>query len=721
VILRVWRRVQRRRLELVLGLAFVIPILVGVAVFVLYLGEQARSAHTAATTESENRTRDVTAALRSPPVRSALSNPIALDQPDAQQRRRYVVLPQPKVSIDPPDLAHATLTGYGCGFAFADGSSLCVAVGSGDASLSTVYVTGTFVAPTLRRFVKKEFVKPPSRRKPYWSSGNSDIHTWYLDLYRTADAAPERFFLPAQVPVLKDGSLLEMPGLDLFRWPTDGKGRVEKGSRARVEQGPCIAPDTDDDTCRRKTSFAIAIPRSSWDRTSAAPEGKPTGEAADLLIALRVTLGKEPVGSAALFASDAQGTMPGATAVDIRKVLRAGEKLELIDSRRGRMPVVFEPEDAATPRLQNWPERLGNRILTMAFEYTGRTLPGGNLGKRVLDVSIPVPEIQAVFWPAQARINPTYALSAGYAAVAMVTLLVVTLVAGVVVDFLVIRRARALTQRAVAVRQSMKNAPTELRVDFADLSGHRDELGALARTIQRLVERVQEDIETEKQRAGEEVARQRDRADFEIRRSREISESSSLVYRRMAHDMMTPLMSLQKQHDNTDVLRMHRAVQFFRGIEVPVALEVVDVVSWIAGYATRKSAVTPDVNIVVSTELTSLDALFDDAALPDALDHIVNNAIRFRTPGTPIKLTIRETALEAVILVDNVGPPISADPVEQIFDLAYSNNSAARYRDGNLGQGLPMARYWLGRIGGTVSASNTVDGASFEIRLRRPA
>lgn len=735
MILRVWRRVQRRRLELVLLLAFVVPILVCGTVFVLYLREQARSAHAEATKEPENRTGEVVATLRS--VRLALTNPAALGQPDVKRRLRYVVLPQSDVSIDRPDLAHKALATSGCGITFTDASSLCVAVASGDVSLSTVYVTGTFVAPTLRRFVPRRFVKQPDRRKPYWSFANDDLHTWHLEVYRAADAAPERFVLPAMVLVMRDGELLDDPGqslgpgLALFR--SLSSPSAEKNSLARVRQEKkCIPPETDENTCRRNTSFAIAIPRSSWDGTLGAPEGEPIGEAVDLLIALRVTLGNQLVGGTTLFASDAQVSTPEATADIVRKALRPGEKLELVDSRPGRFSVVFEPKDAAAPRLPDWFERLGTRMLTLAFKHTGRTLPGDTVGKRVLDLSIPVPEIQAIFWPAPARINPTYALSAGYAAVATVTLITVTLLALVVVDFLVIRRARALTRRAVAVRQSMKGAATELRADFTDLSVHRDELGALARTMQRLVERVQEDmeaekkradreVESEKKRAEEEVARQRDRADFEIRRSREISESSSLVYRRMAHDMVTPLMSLVKQHNNTDVRRMQRAVQFFRGIEVPVSLEVGNVVAWMIGYANEKSNATPGANIVVSTEVASLYALFDEAALPDALDQIVSNAMRFRTPGTPIRLTVRETALEAVIVVDNVGPPISADPVEQIFDLAYTNNSAARYSDGNLGQGLPMARYWLGRIGATVSASNSADGARFEIRLRRPA
>ena len=62
----------------------------------------------------------------------------------------------------------------------------------------------------------------------------------------------------------------------------------------------------------------------------------------------------------------------------------------------------------------------------------------------------------------------------------------------------------------------------------------------------------------------------------------------------------------------------------------------------------------------------------------------------------------------------NAGEPISAELFNKIFEYGVSdpkadNTSATR------GQGLSVAKTYMAKMGGTVTAKNEVDGVSFEL------
>jgi signal transduction histidine kinase len=112
----------------------------------------------------------------------------------------------------------------------------------------------------------------------------------------------------------------------------------------------------------------------------------------------------------------------------------------------------------------------------------------------------------------------------------------------------------------------------------------------------------------------------------------------------------------------------------------------------------------------------------DEYSLEDAISHVLRNAQRYRVADTPIHIALRVnmnegTAPEAVVSITNQGPQIDADMLGKIFEYGVSDqqDSAAL---GNRGQGLFVAKTYMAKMGGTITASNVEGGVCFELRLQ---
>jgi len=108
----------------------------------------------------------------------------------------------------------------------------------------------------------------------------------------------------------------------------------------------------------------------------------------------------------------------------------------------------------------------------------------------------------------------------------------------------------------------------------------------------------------------------------------------------------------------------------------------------------------------------------DEYSLEDVVTHILNNAQRYRPAGSPIliQLSLSETA--AQIAIHNQGPAIDEAMLETIFEYGVSDqlDSGA---NGNRGQGLFVAKTYMAKMGGTVTASNVQGGVVFSLNLQR--
>lgn len=106
----------------------------------------------------------------------------------------------------------------------------------------------------------------------------------------------------------------------------------------------------------------------------------------------------------------------------------------------------------------------------------------------------------------------------------------------------------------------------------------------------------------------------------------------------------------------------------------------------------------------------------DEYPLEDVVTHILKNAERYRTAGSPIRLTLNADENIARVSIHNTGPQIAADMLNKIFEYGVSDQMEAGAA-GNRGQGLFVARTYMAKMGGTVSARNVADGVAFDMVL----
>ena len=283
------------------------------------------------------------------------------------------------------------------------------------------------------------------------------------------------------------------------------------------------------------------------------------------------------------------------------------------------------------------------------------------------------------------------------------------------IELSIIRRITELTRRAATVSKGVKSTVASDNLSAVDLSDLRggDELGVLAGGLQDLLQRVNEDVRREHIR----VAQEKD------------------TWHAVGHEIMSPLQSLMVLHGSVDdpahryISRMQQAVRVLYGSASPseafestaLNVQTLDVNEFLSHIASNSAAAgIQDVTFIPAAQAVTVRA--DEYSLEDAVSHILRNAQRYRLPSTPIAITLTVNtsegkAPEAVIAIHNQGPHIDPDMLGKIFEYGVSDQQDAAAL-GNRGQGLFVAKTYMAKMGGTITARNVEDGVCFELRLQ---
>ena len=282
------------------------------------------------------------------------------------------------------------------------------------------------------------------------------------------------------------------------------------------------------------------------------------------------------------------------------------------------------------------------------------------------------------------------------------------------IELRVIRRITVLTKRAAAVSRSIKQEKAgseggEISLDVADLRGS-DELGLLAGTLADLMQRVNDDVRREHIRAAQEKDQ----------------------WHAVGHEIMSPLQSLMVLHGNVDdpshryIQRMQQAVRVLYGQASPTeafeattlgvqALDLDEFLQHVAENAPH--AGIADVHYAPQARPVLVKG--DEYALEDVVTHVLRNAERHRTQGTAISLALDVQDHHAELRIHNQGTPIAPGLIERIFEYGVSEAAGATEGNSHRGQGLFVARTYMAKMGGTITARNEGDGVSFALRLQR--
>lgn len=110
--------------------------------------------------------------------------------------------------------------------------------------------------------------------------------------------------------------------------------------------------------------------------------------------------------------------------------------------------------------------------------------------------------------------------------------------------------------------------------------------------------------------------------------------------------------------------------------------------------------------------------------IPDAiaqlLDKLVQNAVDFAVPGTPVQISLMSDSRQVVISVENRGPLLPADAFANLFVSMVSSRAQSTAHGGHLGLGLYIVRLIAEFHGGAVKAANLRDGSGVRFQAALP-
>ena len=126
-----------------------------------------------------------------------------------------------------------------------------------------------------------------------------------------------------------------------------------------------------------------------------------------------------------------------------------------------------------------------------------------------------------------------------------------------------------------------------------------------------------------------------------------------------------------------------------------------------------------DRSIGLETDTDELKVRCDPAKLDTAIRMVLDNALKFSLPASPVSVRLTEASDRAKISVSNEGAAIPAEKREKIFDSFYQVDSSLTRPKEGAGMGLSIARQFLRLHGGDVVLTRT-DGKVIEFSLTIP-
>lgn len=112
-----------------------------------------------------------------------------------------------------------------------------------------------------------------------------------------------------------------------------------------------------------------------------------------------------------------------------------------------------------------------------------------------------------------------------------------------------------------------------------------------------------------------------------------------------------------------------------------------------------------------------------DGTIEVLLECVLDNALSFSPPGSTISVVLRKQGAQIMLRVDDEGPGVPSEMLDQIFERSVSRRPEAATNDcgeHHAGLGLWIARQNVTSMGGSIVATNRVGGGlSIRITLRR--
>ena len=627
----------------------------------------------------------IAARLRHPTGQLVLLNPGIAER--AAAPLHPLVLPFSAIDFDDRIKALQAVEMAGCLVQYPDASTLCAGVGNNPYAGAFVYLVGSVASAELVAHEPGDLDLTTAHRVRVELEMRGQTFRWIAPFEAIGDAS---------VPLRRGrltGFVADQPITPSTRPVRDFRGWL-------WQEGRCVEAAADPANCLKRSFLSVRLPVEIFrDALFQKPLVWPPPDLAQMHVRLQLL----PPGDAApLFDSDAAGATWPFSLADLRALLLPRELLRVRKLGAGTDAPPLElfslrGATATDEPISPWLAQLIRRLPVEGYDapIEARETIATPLGRYELVLTGDVRSVN--------RSLATVATRVSWFVGAMLLAIALTWLA---IELRIIRRITLLTKRAASVSTGVRAADGLAQVDLSDLRG-RDELGVLAQGLQDLLQRVNDDVKREHIRA----------------------EQEKDMWHAVGHEIMSPLQSLLALHGAPDdashryVSRMQQAVRVLYGHASPsealqsttLQLQPIDLDAFLGNVA-RNAPYSGVEHVVYSALGQPVPVRAEEYALEDVVTHVLRNADRYRSAGSPIRIGLELADGEARVQIHNDGAPIAAGLIDSIFEYGVSDPADAP-TSGHRGQGLFVAKTYMAKMGGTIVAANVADGVRFTLSL----
>ncbi len=631
----------------------------------------------------------IAARLRHPTGQLALLNPELADQ--APTPLHPLVLPFGAIDFDDRVKSLQAIEMAGCQVLYPDGSNWCAGVGNNPYAGAFIYLVGSVALG--------ELVSHPS--------GERDLTGFHRVRVELAMRG-QTFRWIAPFEALDDGANSNAGQRGRLTGYIDENQPITPGTRPvrdfrgwLWQEGRCIDRDADPATCVKRSFVSIRLPIEIFrDDLFQKKLVWPPADLAQMRLRLQLLA---PGDGPALFDTSSDGATVPFSLGELRALLASGEQLRVRKLAAGPGPKVATElmtlngaADTGEP-VSPWLAQLIRQLPVDGFDapVVERDTIATPLGRYELVLSGDVRSVN--------RGLATVATRLSWFVGAMLLAIALTWLA---IELRIIRRITLLTKRAASVSIGVRGSDGLAGIDLADLRGS-DELGVLAQGLRDLLRRVNDDVRREQIRA----------------------EQEKDMWHAVGHEIMSPLQSLMALHGSAGdashryVSRMQQAVKVLYGHASPsealqsttLQLAPIDLNEFLGNVA-RNAPYTGIEHVVFQSLGRSVPVRGEEYALEDVVTHVLRNADRYRSAGSPIRLELDDSGSDARVHIHNDGPAIPTGLIDAIFEYGVSDAAEAGAQE-HRGQGLFVAKTYMAKMGGTIVAQNLEGGVRFTLSL----
>jgi K+-sensing histidine kinase KdpD len=220
------------------------------------------------------------------------------------------------------------------------------------------------------------------------------------------------------------------------------------------------------------------------------------------------------------------------------------------------------------------------------------------------------------------------------------------------------------------------------------------------------------------------------RVNDDMRREQIRAAQEKDMWHAVGHEIMSPLQSLMALHGKPGdpseryISRMQQAVRVLYGQASPseafessqLSLAPLNIDSFLGHVADNARYIGID-GVDYQALRRAVTVRADEHSLEDVVTHVLRNADRHRVAGTAITIRLHDDQGHARVTLHNQGRPIANDMLDRIFEYGVSEMAGSGAEPGQRGQGLFVARTYMAKMGGTITANNVADGVVFSLIL----